>query len=54
MEQILTELLKQAEEAHAIYERDQLNGERDDNWPEWYALFMAEKLTSEGYLIHRH
>lgn len=36
----LTSLLKDAEKAHAEYERNVLHGVRDENWPAWYAQFI--------------
>jgi hypothetical protein len=43
----LTALLRQAEQAHAEYEKGL--GERDDDWPAWYAEFIVNKLKdSEG------
>ena len=38
----LAELLREAERAHAEYEK-QL-GQRDDDWPAWYAQFIVERL----------
>jgi hypothetical protein len=44
-EERLAELLREAESAHAEYER-QL-GRRDDDWPAWYARFILERLRGE-------
>ena len=38
----LAALLREAEAAHAAYER-QL-GHRDEDWPTWYARYMLEPL----------
>ncbi|MCO6040404.1 hypothetical protein [Thermococcus alcaliphilus] len=42
----LAELLKEAEETHAQYEKE--IGKRDENWPEWYASYIIKKLEKEG------
>ena len=39
----LAELLKAAEGAHGEYERDL--GERDDDWPTWYAVYILDRLS---------
>ena len=39
----LADLLREAERAHAAYEREL--GERDEDWPAWYAAFIVERLT---------
>ncbi len=38
----LAALLRQAEQAHAEYEKGL--GKRDDDWPAWYAEFIMNKL----------
>jgi hypothetical protein len=38
----LAELLREAEQAHAEYEREL--GRRDEDWPGWYARFVLERL----------
>jgi hypothetical protein len=38
----LAELLRDAERAHGDYER-QL-GQRDEDWPTWYARYILERL----------
>lgn len=40
-------LLREAEAAHAIYERDALNGVYDDAWPRWYATYAIEHGLGE-------
>ena len=54
MQQILAKLLNDAELAHAEYERHTLAGKHDDQWAGWYAAYMAERLTAEGYVLHKH
>jgi len=39
----LAELLREAERAHAEYEQ-QLAG-RDEDWPDWYAGYILDKLS---------
>jgi|GEM_PF-2414497 hypothetical protein len=41
----LADLLREAERAHAIYER-QL-GHADSNWPAWYARHIYDRLTED-------
>jgi hypothetical protein len=38
----LAGLLKQAESAHAEYEREL--GHRDEDWPSWYAGYILQQL----------
>ena len=38
----LADLLRDAERAHGEYERGL--GERDEDWPEWYAGFILDRL----------
>ena len=38
----LEQLLREAEVAHAAYEREL--GHADDNWPAWYAAWIVERL----------
>jgi hypothetical protein len=35
-------LLDAAKEAHGAYERDELDGVYDEDWPAWYARFAVE------------
>ena len=42
LKQRLATLLREAERAHGEYETSL--GYRDDNWPEWYAAYIAERL----------
>jgi hypothetical protein len=38
----LARLLREAEQAHAAYEREL--GKRDEDWPAWYAAWILEQL----------
>ena len=40
----LARLLREAEKAHGQYEKEKLGGERDADWPAWYAEFMINAL----------
>ena len=44
----LAELLKAAESAHGEYERDL--GERDEDWPTWYAGYILDRLSERSGL----
>jgi len=35
-------VLREAEAAHAVYERDELGGVYDETWPAWYAGFAVD------------
>ena len=35
-------LLEEAEAAHGVYERDELEGVRDAAWPAWYARYLLD------------
>lgn len=50
-ETFLRELLTRTAEAHGRYERDELGSVYDENWPQWYAAYMAEALAADGYAI---
>jgi catechol 2,3-dioxygenase-like lactoylglutathione lyase family enzyme len=40
--------LRRAESAHGQYEKDKLQGQRDADWPTWYASYMvAEQAGTE-------
>jgi hypothetical protein len=41
----LASALRRAEAAHAQHEK--LTGERDANWPDWYARYMAAEQNSQ-------
>jgi hypothetical protein len=40
----LARLLREAEQAHAAYEREL--GKRDEDWPTWYATWILEQLRA--------
>jgi hypothetical protein len=42
----LAELLKETERAHGEYEREL--GQRDDDWPSWYARYILDRLGRGG------
>lgn len=42
----LAELLRDAERAHGAYEKTL--GRRDDDWPDWYAAYIAERLSADS------
>src|SRR6185312_6280582 len=44
-EEELAELLRDAERAHGEYEREL--GERDDDWPGWYARYILSRLKAD-------
>ena len=44
----LTRLLREAEEAHGEYEKEELGGERDADWAGWYAEFIVNALRERG------
>lgn len=35
-------LLVEASSAHSVFERDELKGVRDEEWPAWYAGYMLD------------
>ena len=44
----LANAFRRAEAAHGKYEARELGGQRDANWPEWYAAYMvAEQAGTE-------
>ena len=40
----LAQLLRDAEQAHGAYETSL--GRRDENWPDWYADFIVQRLAA--------
>ena len=44
-EERLEQLLREAEAAHAEYEKEL--GHRDDDWPAWYARWIVARLQEE-------
>ena len=49
--EILVDLLKRAEQAHGLHEKEL--GRRDADWPQWYAEYMTRTLRDAGYRISR-
>jgi hypothetical protein len=41
----LASLLREAERAHAEYEREL--GSRDEDWPAWYAGYILDRLNRQ-------
>ncbi|WP_423067260.1 hypothetical protein [Devosia sp. CN2-171] len=46
---IFLDLLKQAAAAHGVYEKNELGGKYDNDWPQWYAAHMTDALATLGY-----
>jgi hypothetical protein len=44
----LTRLLREAEEAHGQYEKEELGGVRDEEWAPWYAEFIVNALRERA------
>ena len=44
----LTRLLREAEKAHGQYEKEELGGERDEEWASWYAEFIVNALRERA------
>jgi hypothetical protein len=44
----LTRLLREAEAAHGRYEREELGGERHEDWAPWYAEFIVTTLRERA------
>ena len=44
----LTRLLREAEKAHGQYEKEELGGERDEDWASWYAEFIVNALRERA------
>ena len=42
----LARLLREAQAAHSEYERT--TGERDADWPGWYAQYIADRASGSG------
>jgi catechol 2,3-dioxygenase-like lactoylglutathione lyase family enzyme len=51
--QVVLTALKQAAEAHGVHEAEELGGEYDAEWPQWYSGHMARTLAKAGYTIVR-
>ena len=46
LKQRLAVLLREAERAHGDFEKSL--GRRDDDWPDWYAAYIAERLSDDS------
>ena len=42
----LARLLREAEQAHGAYAKEL--GERDEDWPTWYATWILDQLRERG------
>lgn len=40
-------LLEEAQAAHAVYEKTELNGVYDQDWPRWYAAYAVDHGVGE-------
>jgi hypothetical protein len=47
--EVLEDLLRKTAVAHGSYEREHLDGVYDEEWPSWYATFLARALEEHGY-----
>jgi hypothetical protein len=45
LRQRLAVLLREAERAHGEFEKSL--GHRDDEWPDWYAAYIAQRLSAD-------
>ena len=45
-EEELADLLREAKDAHAAYEREL--GEAHEDWPSWYAAFILDRLRGRA------
>jgi len=52
-ETLLRELLIRTAAAHGEHERDDLGGVYDEDWPRWYAAYMAQALADSGHSLVR-
>ncbi|MFD4957957.1 hypothetical protein [Microbacterium sp. NPDC058389] len=52
-ENFLRELLIRTAAAHGAHERDDLGGVYDEDWPRWYAAYMAQALADGGHVVVR-
>ncbi|MGN6099521.1 MAG: VOC family protein [Devosia sp.] len=53
MTTLLADQLTATAAAHGIYEKNELGGVYDDDWPQWYAAHMAKALAEAGYELRR-
>lgn len=45
---VVLRLLNETAAAHGEYEKTELNGVFDEQWPEWYATYFTDRLHAEG------
>lgn len=50
--EVLEDLLRQTAAVHGSYERERLGGVYDEEWPSWYASFLARALEERGYVLN--
>lgn len=50
---VVLRLLRDTAAAHGDYEKTELAGVFDEQWPEWYASYFTERLHDEGYTLTR-
>jgi hypothetical protein len=43
----VSSLLATTETAHGLFEAEALNGQRDEEWPQWYAQFLIQNGLPE-------
>lgn len=44
----LAKLIKQAADAHHLYEQKELKGVRDEDWPTWYAQWILKQVGAKS------
>jgi hypothetical protein len=47
LEQEITGLLEKAQSAHHVFEKEELEGEFDEQWPAWYADYLLNNGLAE-------
>lgn len=48
---VVLRLLRETAAAHGAYETEELGGVFDEQWPEWYATDLTDRLHAEGRRI---
>ncbi|QDZ14504.1 hypothetical protein [Humibacter ginsenosidimutans] len=51
--ELMRELLEQTAEAHGRYEKAELGGVYDEQWPAWYAADLVRRLRERGVELNR-
>lgn len=51
--EIILDALQRAAAAHGVHEAEELGGQFDEQWPQWYAEHMTRTLAADGYQIVR-